>query len=986
MLGFHEQMVSELVEADGVTVLAAGLGLTKVLASLLRLHVQEKSDELVLLLSTSDEQRQALREELQDQDATAALPLEINNEYTSLERMQCYAKGGVFFITSRILIVDMLNERVPLSKVAGVVVNNAHRLSESCAEAFIVRLFRHANKVGFVRAFSDKPQAMVSGFSKTERVMKSLFVKRLYLWPRFHLSVSHALEEAPPEVVDIRMPLTSAMAGIQNAIIEVMDACLKELRKTNKVDVEDLTVDNGLFKSFDEIVRRQLDPMWHTVGWKTKQLVGDLKTLRKLSEYLLRYDAVMFLKYLDTLRASEGVRSVWIFANPTHKIFELTKRRVYQLIRTDGTRIGQGKITQSGRGRGNPKWKSSKKIHETDRGVELEVVVEEMPKWKVLREVLEEIEEERQGLKPEGSQNAWGEGGAAVLVACKDDRMCLQLQDVLARGPQKLMQDEWTKYLLSKAELHGMRTRNKRKPAGYRGVSVTGRGGSRVPWEGEGNQSWVQSEQRQEQDAIMAAAAEVASLDREVINVGEDISHTRGLRARGRGRGRSKARDATTQAGPKKGRGAVCGRGISCAKEDTLTSSGKCNIEVTESVIENQDNLNVGINNPNPQVPDMDGLMNANGDMGLEEEQRKNKPIPPVHFYALESEQRILEVVRPVYVVVYDPDMSFVREMEVYKSENPGRHLKVYFLFYEDSTEGRKFEASIRRENSAFENLIRQKASMMIPVDQDGRMLDATPPKQSATGVNLNAVTRKAGGRKQVEKQMQVVVDMREFGSSLPCVLHQQGIKILPVTLEVGDYILSPDICVERKSIADLFSSFSSGRLYHQAETMSRYYRLPVLLIEFSQDKSFSFQSANDVGDEIAPSNIVSKLSLLVLHFPRLRIVWSRSLHATADIFVTLKANQDEPDLDRAMRVGVPTEDGLIEGDLRAENYNTSAIELLRRLPGVTDANYRSLMDECKSLAEVALLPAERLAEVMGGKQPARMLRDFLDAKCPILA
>ncbi len=135
----------------------------------------------------------------------------------------------------------------------------------------------------------------------------------------------------------------------------------------------------------------------------------------------------------------------------------------------------------------------------------------------------------------------WEEGKIEIL--------CCHLQ---------LMQDEWTKYLLSKAELHGMRTRNKRKPAGYRGVSVTGRGGSRVPWEGEGNESWVQSEQRQEQDAIMAAAAEVASLDREVINVGEDISHTRGLRARGRGRGRSKARDATTQAGPKKGRLLKC--------------------------------------------------------------------------------------------------------------------------------------------------------------------------------------------------------------------------------------------------------------------------------------------------------------------------------------------------------------------------------------------------------------------------------------------
>ncbi|KAH7435356.1 hypothetical protein KP509_06G061500 [Ceratopteris richardii] len=266
---------------------------------------------------------------------------------------------------------------------------------------------------------------------------------------------------------------------------------------------------------------------------------------------------------------------------------------------------------------------------------------------------------------------------------------------------------------------------------------------------------------------------------------------------------------------------------------------------------------------------------------------------------------------------------------------------------------------------------------------QDGRLLDASLSPQSIS--TSNALTRKAGGRKGPEKQMKVVVDMREFSSSLPCVLNQQGMKIIPVTLEVGDYILSPDICVERKSLADLLQSFGSGRLYHQAETMTRYYQIPVLLIEFSQDKNFSFQSANEIGEDINPHSIISKLSLLVLHFPRLRIIWSRSLHATADIFFTLKSNQDEPDVDKATRVGVPTEDGLIEGDLRAENYNSAAIELLRRLPGVTDANYRSLMDGCNSLAELACIPMEKLAEMMGGNRPARMLRDFLDAKCPVL-
>jgi len=42
-------------------------------------------------------------------------------------------------------------------------------------------------------------------------------------------------------------------------------------------------------------------------------------------------------------------------------------------------------------------------------------------------------------------------------------------------------------------------------------------------------------------------------------------------------------------------------------------------------------------------------------------------------------------------------------------------------------------------------------------------------------------------------------------------------------------------------------------------------------------------------------------------------------------------------------------------------------------------------MDGCKSLAELALLPVEKLAEIMGGHKAGRTLRDFLDAKYPTL-
>jgi DNA excision repair protein ERCC-4 len=40
-------------------------------------------------------------------------------------------------------------------------------------------------------------------------------------------------------------------------------------------------------------------------------------------------------------------------------------------------------------------------------------------------------------------------------------------------------------------------------------------------------------------------------------------------------------------------------------------------------------------------------------------------------------------------------------------------------------------------------------------------------------------------------------------------------------------------------------------------------------------------------------------------------------------------------------------------------------------------------MDGCDSLADLALLPVERLAELMGSQKGGRTLKEFLDAKCP---
>ena len=68
--------------------------------------------------------------------------------------------------------------------------------------------------------------------------------------------------------------MTPPMVAIYDAVADLLDACLKDLKRTNRIDTSELTLEDGLFRSLDDIIRRQLDAVWHTVTPKTKQVGG----------------------------------------------------------------------------------------------------------------------------------------------------------------------------------------------------------------------------------------------------------------------------------------------------------------------------------------------------------------------------------------------------------------------------------------------------------------------------------------------------------------------------------------------------------------------------------------------------------------------------------------------------------------------------------------------------------------------------------------
>lgn len=74
----------------------------------------------------------------------------------------------------------------------------------------------------------------------------------------------------------------------------------------------------------------------------------------------------------------------------------------------------------------------------------------------------------------------------------------------------------------------------------------------------------------------------------------------------------------------------------------------------------------------------------------------------------------------------------------------------------------------------------------MIPTEQDGKCGDCPELTRDMGRSLLEEVsTRKGGLQQQPTKNPLVIVDMREFRSELPVLLHRRGIDIEPVTLEV---------------------------------------------------------------------------------------------------------------------------------------------------------------------------------------------------------
>lgn len=268
------------------------------------------------------------------------------------------------------------------------------------------------------------------------------------------------------------------------------------------------------------------------------------------------------------------------------------------------------------------------------------------------------------------------------------------------------MREEWEKYLLSKVELKGYQGRRKgakKKAKEPKGFGILD-GVAKNTKEDAGSSSI----NKQENDALLAAASAIRNLSKNKVVEGQpDVDNEEN--ARGRRKGKSKKTSQEKQNLEKHNKTQYNSKTSDKSQVASPDTGG-----VRNGNAGTEDGFHEGMQRT---LHAGNGFLRRHTEDVITDAMTNRGTLPPVHFHALESDLAILDILKPSVIIMYHPDIAFVREVEVYNAENPSKKLKVYFLFYEDSTEVQKFEASIRRENGAFESLIRQKSMMMIPVN-----------------------------------------------------------------------------------------------------------------------------------------------------------------------------------------------------------------------------------------------------------------------------
>jgi DNA excision repair protein ERCC-4 len=221
---------------------------------------------------------------------------------------------------------------------------------------------------------------------------------------------------------------------------------------------------------------------------------------------------------------------------------------------------------------------------------------------------------------------------------------------------------------------------------------------------------------------------------------------------------------------------------------------------------------------------------------------------------------------------------------------------------------------------------------------------------------------------------VRIVVDEREKNSNIPNLLKNAGAVIDFAQLKVGDYVVSSETAVERKTIPDLISSIYDGRLFVQCSDLVKHYQKPLLILQGNiADLAESHEDTEDEEEKGHMERIPLAYDALVTVATEFRIpiIHTPSAQYTAQLLVTL--------VNRSLREGKAT--GPLMRRIKKENpVYLQQLYVLASVPGVGEKLAVRMLKKFRTPIRALNASAAELATIQGfGLARAERLRKILD-------
>jgi len=208
-----------------------------------------------------------------------------------------------------------------------------------------------------------------------------------------------------------------------------------------------------------------------------------------------------------------------------------------------------------------------------------------------------------------------------------------------------------------------------------------------------------------------------------------------------------------------------------------------------------------------------------------------------------------------------------------------------------------------------------------------------------------------------------VVADERERASGVPEELSKLNVRVYFSRLPVADYVLSPELAVERKSVRDLVSYIYDSRLFYQAAKISAAYAKPYLLVE-GDSKEVESLAKNLKSFYGAVANVTLAYGL--------RVLYTANTKETALAIAELLNHARAKPLAR-MPSELPP---------KAKTVPMQQLYLISSIPGIGRKLAEKLLSKYGTPRRIMSLTAGELAMTQGiGWKKAEKIKEVLDTR-----